>query len=860
LAKKQTRNRGGARSGPQPVGSGLPAWAADLLAGRGAGRWLVVLLAFWVLLAVLYPGQMFEGLVFRSSDAANAEAFATAGDAALADGSYPLWNPYLFAGMPTFGSLAYTRYLYPPTTVFNFLQNDLGFVPLTWMLAHLLFGGMGMAWLLSRWKLPVGAMVLGGLIWLLFPKVVAWGVHGHGSKLIAAMYLPWIVGWTLRICDGAGIRAVGMTGLLLGLQLLIGHVQITYYTLLAAGWLVLWNTVAPFEEAARRLQAAVRWRRFGLVLGALALGFAIGGIMLVPAHDYASLSIRGQDTAGGGGVGLDYATGWSLAPDEMGTFIMPAAAGFGKATYMGRMPFTDYPNYFGVLLLVIAAAGWIRGGRGLFAALAVMSLLAVMVAWGGFGFGLYELLYAQLPFFNKFRIPSMILILVAFALAVLAARGAAAWREGRTPGDRPRIIPAVLAALGLIFLLAGALSLARGPLESSLQAMAAKAGRQTAPVLLEQAWLLHRASLIRIGLVLLTGAGAFWFSLRNENFRRRGLVWALVILVGADLMAVNRMIVHPERNLQEVGRDASGRGRLLAAAALSRPYVPRADTPPGPQSEALAAAVGHDRVWPLGELGGRNLWMADGIRSLGGYHPAKLARFEQIRKRLFGEQPAGRLASWLAGTVVAFNAPFQEGDFELLESLGCRLERQPLTRSAPFLYRNGSALPRARLVTAWQPVASLPEKDALEPFLDGIQAGDIPVGDVVYLDRTPAPAPESPSGPLPAPIFVRDGMNETVLQVDLPAAALLLLADMMAPGWSVQVDGQDRDLLTADLVLRAVALEAGAHTVRFHYRDPAVRAGLTLTLAGAALAAALLALSCFRRPQRTQPGDQTDDA
>ena len=90
-----------------------------------------------------------------------------------------------------------------------------------------LFGGLGMAWLLSRWRLPVAALVLGAVVWLLFPRIVAWGVHGHGTKLGAAMYLPWLVGWALRVLDGRSWRAVGMTGLLLGLQLLRVHVQIT---------------------------------------------------------------------------------------------------------------------------------------------------------------------------------------------------------------------------------------------------------------------------------------------------------------------------------------------------------------------------------------------------------------------------------------------------------------------------------------------------------------------------------------------------------------------------------------------------------------------------------------------------------
>ena len=98
--------------------------------------------------------------------------------------------------------------------------------------------------------------------------------------------------------------------------------------------------------------------------------------------------------------------------------------------------------------------------------------------------------------------------------------------------------------------------------------------------------------------------------------------------------------------------------------------------------------------------------------------------------------PGWPAASWPS------SGPFGEPEFAALAESGLRPgSATRCTRGSPCLYRNRSALPRARLVTGWQPVASLPEKDALEPFLDGIQAGDIDVAGTVYLDRTPDPGP-----------------------------------------------------------------------------------------------------------------------
>ncbi len=834
LAKKQSRQKDEQKSLVLPEFS-LPLW----------GQWLALAGILLLVLGFVYQGAMTQGKVFLSADAGNALSFTQVGDAGLAEGEYPLWNPYIFGGMPSFGSLSYLKYLYPPAVFFNTLQGW-GLPPLTWMFGHLLFGGLGMAWLLSRWKLPFAALVLGAVIWLLFPKVVAWGVHGHGSKLGAAMYMPWIVASVWRVLDGKSWRSVGLVALFLGLQLLRGHVQITYYTLALVAWLSLWNAVWPLEEAGRALKAAVRWTRVGQVAVGLLVGFLIGAVLLVPVQNYAGLSIRGQDTAGGGGVGIDYATGWSLAPAEYGTTVLPLAAGFGKATYLGRMPFNDYPNYFGFLILALVLGAWTVRYRSLMSALLVMTLLAVFVSFGNFGFGFYEWLYGWLPYFNKFRVPSMILILPAFAAAILAPIGATRLAEGKLKGLFPVIFPAALAGLGFILLMGSLTGMAEGFFTADLKALADSAGKAAPDILLAEAWNLHQSSLMLIGLVLITAAAAIWGRNRSSILGSNRLVWVLVVLVAVDLGAVDKLIVQPNKGLQVVVQDPQGRGMLSPAGKLLRPYR-AAQSESGPQASLLKSLVGDDRVYPLGSHGGQNSWMGDGVRSLGGYHPAKLAQYEQIRKRLYGQQPAARIASWLSGRIVSYDESFSEGQLQALASLGARLVPIAQPSSRPVFYENLSAMPRARLLTQWELVSALPEKDALEPFLDGVQDGRFDVVEKVFLDQAPAVLPGSTSQPLPKPVFTKDGLNEIILEVNSPVPALLLLSDMMVPGWSAKVDGQPVPVLTADLVLRAVALEAGNHTVQWTFTDPGVKRGLTLSIIGGILTLIMLLLPTILR-------------
>ncbi len=802
---------------------------------------LLLLLA----LALLFPGPLLRGEIFASADARNADSFTVVGDAALARGIYPQWNPYLFAGMPTFGSLAYTRGLYPPALLFDFLQNRAGFPPLTWMLAHLLFGGLGMAWLLGRWRLSAAARALGALLWIASPNVLAWAAHGHGSKLGAAMYLPWLIGAALAVLTGGGRRSVALCGLLLGLQIVRGHVQITYYTLLAVGLLALVHTLWPFSPAGGAQpapRAGTRWRRAAALAVALALGFLIGAAMLYPVHGYAGLSIRGL-AGSGGGAEYGYATNWSFSPAELPTLALPSASGFGRGTYQGPMPFTDYPNYLGLLPLLLAAAA-AGSGRGRLAfALGLLSLLSLLVSFGRHGPWLYDLLYRHLPFFNKFRVPAMILVLPGFAVAALAPVGLDLLCRGGAEARRLRaFFTWLVPSLGALLLLLGASGLARDGHAAHLRSLAAVAGRASpTSEQLGAAWTLHQADLVRLGL-LLVAAGALWWAARHrEGWRTRWLPWALAALAALDLGSVGRLILHPERGLHDLARDAAGRAVLVRAAPLLAPHRPaRAVLAQDPAYRAAAARAGHDRVWPLGRLEADQDFMVAGARSLGGYHPAKLAAYEQVRQRLADPQaPAARLAAWLAGRVVALPFLLPEEALPMLRDLGADLVTTPFHRDGMALYENRAALPRARLVDAYLPASELPAGGDLGAFLDRLQSGLHPFASTVVLDEEPSPRPQPAPAPLPPPLFLTDDLNEVTLRTAAPTPSILLLADMHAPGWRVEIDGRAAPSLVGDLMLRAVAVPAGEHTVRWTYRDPNLVRGLLLSAAGLLIALVL---------------------
>ena len=114
---------------------------------------------------------------------------------------------------------------------------------------------------------------------------------------------------------------------------------------------------------------------------------------------------------------------WSLHPSEILTIILPSSFGFGDVSYFGYMRMTSFPNYIGVLLiLLVACAFYKNSNNNIKYYLLFVSVFSLLVSFGKYFF-VYGVLYDWLPYFSKFRVPSMILVLFHFSLIVLASIG-----------------------------------------------------------------------------------------------------------------------------------------------------------------------------------------------------------------------------------------------------------------------------------------------------------------------------------------------------------------------------------------------------------------------------------------------------
>ncbi|HJM84325.1 MAG TPA: hypothetical protein QGI69_03505, partial [Candidatus Marinimicrobia bacterium] len=443
-------------------------------------------------------------------------------------GKYPLWLPWVFSGLPSIHSFQNISDFYFPNTIINFLKW-IG-LPGFWnYIFHFILAGMGVFVLLAQLGTNRLSALFGGLSFALMPYLITMVVHGHGSQMMTTAWLPWVIWAILRLFHKTSIGNLGILGLIVGLQLQRAHAQIAYYTWMAGGLLILlllWN----FHNSKTNKPKWLIYTGIGLVLG-----LCMAMWIYLPALNYAPHSIRGA--GGGGGTGFEYATAWSFSFGEMSTFFIPSYYGFGGAAYWGNMPFTDYPNYMGIIVLTLAIIGFLFSEKKIKWFFASTALFALLISFGK-NFFFYQIFYDYFPYFNKFRVPAMFLILTQFSIAVLAGLGIDISTKIISNNN--------IEMVKKMFYVAGAVSLIIIGLKFMLGSQP-DFGPRSHPVLNTFRIDLINSDMIKSILFLIISVGVFYIS-RMGWITNRVLIAIIMSLSVVDLTLVDHQIIQPEKD------------------------------------------------------------------------------------------------------------------------------------------------------------------------------------------------------------------------------------------------------------------------------------------------------------------------
>jgi hypothetical protein len=162
------------------------------------------------------------------------------------------------------------------------------------------------------------------------------------------------------------------------------------------------------------------------------------------------------------------------------------------------------------------------------------------------------------------------------------------------------------------------------------------------------------------------------------------------------------------------------------------------------------------------------------------------------------------------------------------------------------VYENLDVLPRAffvhRAMTAADDETALRLMQAqdFDPTVGVVLAGDVNAG----------PVGGQPPGVGDTVRVTHYAPERVEVEVDAGAAGYLVLSDAWYPGWEATVDGEPATVQRADLLFRAVTVDAGSHRVVFGFRPASVRIGAGVSLVGVVILALGVLLGLRRCPKQ----------
>ena len=341
----------------------------------------------------------------------------------------PQWFPNLFSGMPSYGGYIYTNG--DPT---KFLRNKILFNPGLKVWFYLSLCGIGMYIFLKFSGITNRSALFGSLISSLTPYSFGLINAGHLNKIFAMAYIPWVIVAAFYLINRYSLKAILFLALTTALQLWANHPQIAYYTWMLIGFYFFWYVGSTILEKKFNLKVHIK-TIFGIVISLILALFMVAD-PYGQIYEFQKESDRGKETV------LDetrinkedktweYSTRWSFHPAETVSLLLPYYFGLqntqdlSKGAYWGYMPFTQSTHYLGLIIILFSTLGaLIKKPDKMGKAFWVISIITLFTGFGSFFPLFYKPFFDFFPFFSKFRVPSMIYVLLAVTIPFLGAKG-----------------------------------------------------------------------------------------------------------------------------------------------------------------------------------------------------------------------------------------------------------------------------------------------------------------------------------------------------------------------------------------------------------------------------------------------------
>jgi hypothetical protein len=727
-------------------------------------------------------------------------------------GHWPLWNPYLFGGMPYIAAMAGDIF-YPTFLLRLVLPADVG---VTWaFMIHIFLAGWLTYLFLRVAGLGFWGALAGGLAYMMGGPIASYVSPGHDGKLYVSALFPLALLLITRGVRDGRASAWPLLALTVGLGILTPHPQLMQYMLLGAGAYAVYLAFWSGETVARDRRTALR--RLGTALGSVVLGLSMGAIQFLPVAQYVPYSPR----AGGGMAGrdpYDFAASYSMPPEELINTYLPQFSGL-LDNYWGRTGIHFQSEYLGAAVLVLAGCAFIAtpaARRRDVRFWLVVALVGTLWSIGGYT-PFYRLVYTLVPGTHYFRAPAAFFFLTGFAVAVLAGIGAENVLERRVGVRYAAVWAGVAAFVGLLA--------ASGALTTFAEGIASP---EALDRVADNAAALTAGALRCLVVVVLAAAAIVLLRLERLPPRAGGIV--LAIVVALDLWSVERLYWNFSPPASQI---------YASDAAIDSVKAQTRNAP----GRVLAVALGPNVVPHDPELLYDGL-MVHRVRNVLGYHGNQIRRYDVLTGRDSGYRQLFTPQLWRL-----LNVRYVLCDLDSFPVPGVTRVAGPTTDAAGSrvsLYR----LPGDNPV-AWVTPVSVKAGDT-QTLATVLDSRFDPSRAAVF-DTSARVAGEHVTA-LPAPLRLAvtttrydPGHMTFRLSGPAPQGAALIISENYYPGWEALVDGRPAAVGRADYTLIGVPLGAGATSVDVEFHSTAFEDGALVTLVAATAAIAWWAAATLQR-------------
>ncbi|WP_207494247.1 YfhO family protein [Aridibaculum aurantiacum] len=799
-----------------------------------------IAIVVFLVVAVIYCKPALEGKVLSQHDISHWKgAFQQSENYKEVHGHYPLWTNSLFSGMPTFqigGVSGNDASGYFHAIITLGLPAPIQFFFLACICFYFLC-------IVLRINPYVG--ILGSLAFAYAtynPIIVA---VGHNTKMLSIAYMPAVLGSVILIFQRKYLLGAAFTALFASTLIAMNHLQIAYYLFIAMGIMTIFFMIDWVKNK--------DWKHIGLVaassIGAGIIALLCNAVSLFSTYEYQKATIRGGSSQLASaetensktGLTKDYAFSYSMYPSEAFVMLIPRMYGGssdklevqqekskaiealqsmpqelsqqlqgGLSFYWGGIGGTSGPPYVGAIICFLAIiAMFVLDRQHKWWALTAI-LLTIMMSWGSYFDSFNNILYQYLPYYNKFRAPSMILVIPQLLLPMLAVLAVNHFINVKEPKALMPQFKKGLIATGALFVVIFILYFSLDFTSISNAAMLKQVQQMNQPQVLDylrsflEGMREDRRSLmmgdIFRSLGFIAAAAVILFLLIRKTVSPLIAAWALIAFALIDVMVINTKYLNAE-NYQEQEENMTA---FVKTAA----------------DNAILADTSYFRVFNYAGDAFNENYTSYYYNSVGGYHPAKLIIYQDlIEKKLSAQQPNMNVFNML-------NTKY----FIQKDRNGQTTNYQP----------NPTALGPVWFVPAIRFV-----KDAKEE-MDLLGQVD-PKDTALVQEEFKSSIPFTPVADSAAMIQLVKNDNDVVTYRSNAATNQFAVFSEIyyKEGWKAFVDGKETPIVKVNYVLRGLPLPAGQHNIEFRFEPAAYYTGKTVTTIFSILMILLVAGALF---------------